>query len=92
MSENIEVKVDSYRLELYRDDLYKARDTMQNDIEELKKAYAKAQWNDMVSEKVRVQLNEYIDAYNCAVEELSLVITTVSEMCHELNDYENVIE
>lgn len=89
---NIEANVESYRLELYRDDLYKARDKMQQDIEALKKAYTDAQWNDMVSEKVRIQLNEYIDAYNRAIEELSSVISAVSEMCQELDDYENAID
>ena len=87
---NVEANVDSYKLELYRDDLYKARDKMQKDVETLKKAYTDAQWNDMVSEKVRIQLNEYIDAYNRAMEELSSVISAVSEMCQELDDYENV--
>ena len=89
---NVEANVDSYKLELYRDDLYKARDKMQKDVETLKKAYTDAQWNDMVSEKVRIQLNEYIDAYNRAMEELSSVISAVSEMCRELEDYENIIE
>ena len=65
---------------------------MQEDVEELKNAYNKAAWNDMVSEKARIQLNEYIDAYNRAIEELSSVISAVSEMCQELDSYENVIE
>ena len=90
---NIEVKVNSYRLKfMYLDDLCEARSKMQEDIEELKATYNKAPWNDMVSEKVRIQMNEYIDAYNRAIEELSLVISAVSEMCQELDDYENVIE
>ena len=89
---NVEVNVDSYRLELYRDDLNKARDKMQQDIDALKKAYTDALWNDMVSEKARIQLNEYIDAYNRAIEELSVVISAVSEMCTELDNYENVVE
>ena len=90
---NIEVEIDSYRLKfMYLDDLCKARNQMQKDIEELKTAYNKADWNDMVSEKARIQLNEYIDAYNRAIEELSSVISAVSEMCQELDDYENVVE
>lgn len=90
---NIEVEVDSYRLKfMYLDDLCKARGKMQEDIEELKTAYNKAAWNDMVSEKARIQLNEYIDAYNRAIEELSVVISAVSEKCTELDNYENVIE
>ena len=90
---NIEVEVDSYRLKfMYLDDLCKARSKMQKDIEELKTAYNKAAWNDMVSEKARIQLNEYIDVYNRAIEELSSLITAVSEMCNELDDYENVVE
>ena len=90
---NIEVEVDSYRLKfMYLDDLCKARSKMQEDIEELKAAYNKADWNDIVSEKARIQLNEYIDAYNRAIEELSSVISAVSEMCQELDDYENVVE
>lgn len=89
---NIEVEVDSYRLKfMYLDDLCKARSKMQKDIEELKTANNKAAWNDMVSEKARIQLNEYIDAYNRAIEELSSVIAAVSEMCTELDDYDNVI-
>ena len=87
---NVEANVDSYKLELYRDDLYKARDKMQKDVETLKKAYTDAQWNDMVSEKARIQLNEYIDAYNRAMEDLCSVISALSEMCQELDDYENV--
>lgn len=92
MYENIEVEVDSYNLRMYLDKLVEARNQMQEDIEELKTAYNNAAWNDIVSEGVREQLNNYIDEYNSAVNKLNSAICATSKMCKELDNYENSIK
>ncbi len=90
---SIKVEVDSYKLKVaYLGEMCNTRRKMQEDIEELKTAYNKAVWNDMVSEKTRLSLNEYIDAYNRAIEELSIIISAVSEMCCELDAYEKTVD
>ena len=70
----IKVNVDSVQLRDYADKLENVRDSMLTEIEELKRNYKQAQWNDMVSEKARVQLNQYIDALNFAIGDLNSVI------------------
>lgn len=85
----IKVNVDSVQLRNYADKLENIHNSMLTEIEELKRNYKQAQWNDMVSEKARVQLNQYIDALNCAIGDLNSVIFCVEEMRQELDDYEN---
>lgn len=87
----VRAEVDSYRLDLYLSDLITARDKMIEDLLDLKSAYEKAEWNDMVSEKARIQLNEYISRFNSSIELLDSVIEAAQKMCHELKNYESVI-
>lgn len=85
----INVNVDSVQLRDYADKLENVHNSMLTEIEELKRNYKQAQWNDMVSEKARVQLNQYIDALNFAIGDLNSVISCVEKMLEELDDYEN---
>ena len=89
---SVEVEVNSSNIRHYFYELCEARNKMQNDINELKTAYNKAAWNDMVAEKARLQLNEYIHRYNLAMVELCRVILAVEDMLQALDKYENVID
>ena len=86
---NIEVRLDSYRLSDYLSSLESICKRMDEEIEQMKKAYDRAEWNDMVSEKARLELNEYIDAYNRNMSVLRGVIDAVTKMSYEIEDYLN---
>lgn len=87
----VEVELDSYKLNDYRDELVCAYQKMNEDIEEMKSAFEKNdEWNDMVSEKARIALNSYIDSYNIAMDELAAIITAVEKMCAEIYGYKTV--
>lgn len=88
----IDVNVDSSKINAYLHTLQSARDDMRNEIEELKRKYNQAQWNDMVSEKARVRLNAYIDALNSAIGDLDSIIIGVEEMYEELENYARVAD
>ena len=85
-------RVDSQQLEWYRWALSKAQRDMDSEIEQLKNAYVNADWNDMVSAKAGLQLNDYIDSYNRAMEKLEVVISAVTEMCEHLEEYKSVVD
>lgn len=84
---DIKVTVDSCALEEYGTTLAQRREQMNAELLSLCAAYLDAEWNDMVSEKVRQKLNQYIAEYNRASASLEAVIRLTEQLCDALDGY-----
>ena len=60
---------------------------MTRDLEILKQAYERADWNDMVSQKVGESLNEYIAHFNVAMSVLQNAIVSLEKMKKNMSEY-----
>lgn len=90
MSRNVEAKTNAARLLDFERALCKHLDEFEEDAQRLDRAYRNAEWNDMVSESVRMELNEYIDKLNRALAKLDGVILAVGEMQRIAEEYERI--
>ena len=89
MAKPIHVQADPCVLEDYLQRLIKHRARLCEELEELKRAFRNADWNDAVAEKARNRLNEQIDNFNRAMQMLSGVIDGLAKKLKELDDYYN---
>lgn len=90
MSIDFEVRTSSDKLAQLQYELQKQLDQMAKDAEQLNLAYHEAQWNDSVSEKTRLTLNEYLLKLNKSLADLSGVVQAVWEMRQLAEQYESL--
>ena len=74
-------------LNSFRGELSRCLNGMDSDLEKLKSAFDKAEWNDPVAESVRVEINGYIDKYNGLTEDLNGIISSLDDMYNECEEY-----
>jgi predicted transcriptional regulator len=90
MSRDIRVRTSAAALAQLERVLSKQRDLLIEDAEALDTVYQRATWNDSVSEKARVSVNEYIDQLNHGLAELNGVIMAVAQMRSLAEQYESM--
>jgi len=90
VSRDFTVRTSVAKLSQLEQSLHKRMKKMAADAQKLDQAYQNAEWNDMVSEKARIELNQYIQKLNRALEELSGVALAVGEMRRLAEQYENM--
>ncbi len=90
MSRDVEVKTSAACLADFERKLGKRLEEIVQDTTRLERAYHNAEWNDMVSERARLGLNEYIDKLNRSLAQLEGVILAVGEMRRLAEQYERM--
>ena len=83
------VRTDAAKLQQFENKLSVIQERLLRDTDRLGDAYYGAVWNDMVSEKARVQLNEYIRRLNESMSYLNGVIYAVRQLQEYAEHYES---
>lgn len=84
------VRTDASALQEFEDRLSSIRAKLLEDAEELDRVYQRCQWNDMVSEKTRLEVNAYLDRFNDALADLNGVILAVGQLQVLAANYESM--
>ena len=90
MARDVEVKTSAACLADFERKLGKHLDELSEDAQRLDAAYHNVEWNDMVSERTRIELNGYIDKLNRSLAQLEGVILAVGEMRRLAEEYEGM--
>ena len=90
MSRLFEVQTNAAQLARFENALQKQVKKMAEDAGKLNRAYHNAQWNDTVSERARIELNDYIQNLNHALSDLEGIIRAVGEMRKIAEEYESM--
>lgn len=84
------VRTSASALRDFENKLSTIRADLLQDAESLDRAYQNAQWNDMVSEKARLEVNAYLDRFNDALAGLNGVIQAVWKLQELADNYESM--